>query len=246
MKRYTNFNYERIVYEKYNYKYKKGCKMIKKVALLSLVSISLYGGVTGCKYQEDLIKVNKVSNKIKFMIDNHCANVYSPAGWKQIKKDKIHTLIQSPHKGEEKYKYWVKTNELQKETKKAELEEKIKKEKMKERSKKHDFKTVMKYGDLMWQDSLINEIQKMSYTKANSYCKELNYKGSTNWRLPSINELRNICDIWGKNKPYKALKHIQISEYYWGNDGDTQFVFSTGATSRSLGYPAFVRCVTHR
>jgi len=114
--------------------------MLKKIISLSLVSISLYAGVTGCKYQEDLIKVNTVGNKAKFMMDNHCANVHSPASWKRIKKDKKNTLIQSPHKGEENYKYWVKTNELQKEIKKAKLKEKIKLEKIKERSKKKDLK----------------------------------------------------------------------------------------------------------
>jgi hypothetical protein len=219
--------------------------MIKKILLISIVSISLYGGVTGCKYKEDLIKVNIVSNKAKFMMDNHCANVQSPASWKRIKKDKTNTLIQSPHKGEDNNKYWIKTNELQKEINKAELEEKIKKEKMKERSKKHDFKTVMKYGDLMWQDSLLNETQKMSIKKARSYCKNLNYKGSKNWRLPSIQEMQKIHDVWGKNKPYKALKHIQLS-YYWSSAHDTHFSFGSGASFRSLGEPAFVRCVTQR
>jgi hypothetical protein len=211
--------------------------MLKKIALILLVSISLYGGVTGCKYQEDLIKINTVSNKAKFMMDNHCANVYSPASWKRIKKDKIYTLIQSPHRGEENYKYWVITKELPKP---------IKKKILKKTPKKKDFKTIMKYGDLMWQDSLINETQMMSYSQANSYCKKLNYKRSKNWRLPSIAELQNICDIWGKNKPYKALKHIQLREYYWSNDGDTQFVFSSGASSQSLGEPALVRCVAPR
>lgn len=220
--------------------------MLKKIMSLSLFSISLYAGVTGCKYQEDLIKINTVGNKAKFMMDNHCANVHSPASWKRIKNDKKDALIQSPHKGEENYKYWVKTSELQKEIKKEELKEKIKLKKIKERAKKKDFKTIMKYGDLIWQDSLINETKMMSYNQANSYCKKLNYKRSKNWRLPSISELRNICDIWGKNKPYKELKHIQLRKYYWGNDGDTQFVFSSGASSRSLGEPALVRCVAPR
>jgi hypothetical protein len=221
--------------------------MIKKLALTSLVSISLYGGVTGCKYKEDLIKVNIVSNKVKFMIDNHCANVHSPASWKKIKKDKITTLIQSPHKGEANYKYWVKTYELQKEIKKAELKEKIEIEKIKKRSKKKDFKTVMKYGDLMWQDSLINETKKMSIQKAKSYCKKLNYNGSKNWRLPTLSEMKQIRPAsWQSSyKPYKDFKH-QTSNYYWTSNYDTQFTFGSGASSRSLGEPALVRCVTKR
>jgi len=212
--------------------------MLKKITSLSLVSISLYAGVIGCKYQEDLIKINTVSNKAKFMMDNHCANVYSPVGWKRIKKDKTYTLIQSPHKGEENYKYWVKTKKLSKV---------IKKKVVIKTPKKKDFKSIMKYGDLMWQDSLINETKKMSIQKAKNYCKKLNYKGSKNWRLPTLSEMKQIRPAsWQSNyKPYKDFKH-QSSSYYWTSNYDTQFTFGSGASNRSLGEPALVRCVAPR
>lgn len=220
---------------------------MKKILIFSLSTMYLYAGITGCKYQSDLKKVNIVSNKIKFMMDNHCANVSSSASWKQIEKDKRYTLLQSPYKGEENYKYWVKTNELQKEIKKAELKEKIKKEKILERSKKKDFKTIMEYGDLIWQDSLINETKKMSYAQANSYCKKLNYKGSKNWRLPTLSEMKQIFPAsWQTTfQPYKSFKHKQ-SVYYWTSNDDTQFSLGSGASSRSLGEPALVRCVAPR
>lgn len=214
--------------------------MLKKILFLPIVSISLYAGTTGCKYQSDLKKINTVGNKVKFMMDNHCVNLYNPASWKRIKTDGVYTLVQSPHDGEENYKYWVKTKELPKKT--------IKKETEKKTPKKKDFKTTMNYGDLMWQDSLINETKMMSFNKANSYCKKLNYKGSKNWRLPTVAEMNNIRPAsWQSSyQPYKDFKHIQLKEYYWSSDRNTQFVFSSGATNAAHNYPALVRCVTPR
>jgi len=211
--------------------------MLKQILSFFLISISLYGGVIGCKYQLDLKKVNIVSNKIKFMMDNHCANVYSPTSWKRIKKDKVYTLIQSPHKGEENYQYWVKTKELPKAVKK----------KTNKAVKKKDFKTIMSYGDLDWQDSLINETQKMSIKKAKSYCQKLNYKGSKKWRLPTLSEMKQIRPAsWQSSyQPYKSFKH-KSAGYYWTSDYDTQFTFASGASSPSLGEPALIRCVSPR
>lgn len=211
--------------------------MLKYLLFISAISVSLYGGIIGCKYQSDLNKLDTVTNKIKFMYDNHCANVFAPENWKQIKKDDIYTLIQSPHKGEENYKYWVKTKDIPAPVKKSNVEKTV---------KKIDLKRTISYGNLVWQDSLINETKKMSYNEAYRYCKNLNYKGISNWRLPTINELRQICAIWEKDKPYEELKHIKISEWVWTNDKTLQFVFSTGASSPSNNDPALVRCVAPR
>lgn len=210
--------------------------MLKKILFVSTITMSLYGGIFGCKYQGDLKKSDTVNNKTKFAVDNQCANVYSPSDWKRIKKDDIYTLIQSPYKGEENYKYWVITKELPAPLKK----------KPEQIVKKKDFKTTMEYGNLIWQDSLLNETKMMSYNEANGYCKKLNYNGINNWRLPTLSELTQICAIWEQDKPYKELKHMELHEFYWSKDTDAQFVFSSGASSPSLGHPALVRCVAPR
>ena len=209
---------------------------MKKVILGSLVSISLYAGTFGCKYQSDLKKIDTVTNKVKFFIDNHCSNIYNPNGWKKIKVDKIYTHLQSPYKGEEHYKYWVKTKDLPKMIKKKSIIN----------IKKKDFKTTLEYGDLIWQDSLVNETQSMSIEKAKSYCKQLNYKNK-NWRLPTLSEMKQICPASWQNsyQAYKNFKH-KSSNYYWTSNYDIQFTFGSGSSSKSFGDPALVRCVAPR
>ncbi len=212
---------------------------MKTLIVIILFSISLFGEIIGCKYKEDLIKLESINtNKLKFMFDNHCANIHNPSNWNHLKQEEILTLIQSPHKGEENYQYWVKSSELPK---------KIEKDK-KSVEKKNDSNDVLKYGDLIWQDNLITETKLMLFKEAKSYCNNLNYKGIKDWRLPTISELRQIRPAsWqSEYQPYKDFKHLQLGEWYWSSDSIEQFVFSTGATSNAGENPAFVKCVAKR
>ena len=212
---------------------------MKTLIVILLFSIYSFGEIVGCKYKEDLIKLESInSNKLKFMFDNHCANIYNPSNWNNLKQEETLTLIQSPHKGEENYQYWVKSSEL---SKKIEKLERIV-------EKKNDYDNTFKYGDLIWQDNLITETKLMFFKEAKSYCKNLNYKGIKEWRLPTISELRQIrpASCQSEYQPYKDFKHLQLSKWYWSSDITEQFVFSSGATSAPGEDPAFVKCVAKR
>lgn len=198
---------------------------------------------SGCKYQSDLKKLANIDymSKAKFISDNHCAEISNPSSWERIKKDKTYTLIKSTNKKEDEY--WVKTEELPKSVKK----------KTSKPSKKKDLKSateygdlIMEYGDLIWQDSLINETKMFSYEKAYQYCKELKYKTITNWRLPTLLEFQKIRPRQNNLQPYRELKHIQLTKFYWTNNNYTGFAFSGGWHFSELREPALVRCVTQR
>ena len=197
---------------------------------------SVYGSTIGCKYQMDVDRVKKAPNKIKFMFDNHCANVHNAGNWKVLKREGKYTLIQSPHKGEENYKYWMETKYIPSPTPKKTTNKKL---------NKKDHKSVFYYGDLMWQDSLINETKKMLCKEAKQYCSKLKYHNSTSWRLPYLDEFLQIRSRFSESHPYK-FKHLELKEWYWTKE-NKNFVFSTGAESRAFDdEPVLVRCVAPR
>jgi len=219
--------------------------MIRVLLVTVMINISLYAGITGCKYKSDIQKLDRENVSTKFKFDNHCNNIYSPANWNRIDKDGKYIQIQSPHPGESTYKYWVKENELQQEIKKAKQKEKIELEKIKKRSQKKDLKSAFEYGDLIWQDSLINEIKLMKFDEAKAYCANLTYKSYSDWRLPTLSEFKQIRPPFSKNSPYK-FNHLNLREWYWTNNISNQFVFSTAATTYGGDNPALVRCVAPR
>ncbi len=210
--------------------------ILKLIGIVFLFNINIFGETIGCKYQEDLIKLESITiNKVKFMFDNHCARIHNGLNWNYLKQEGSFTLIQSPHKNEEHYQYWVESSKLS---------EKIK---INKTVKINNDREILKYGDLIWQDNLINENNMMSFDEAQFYCKNLEYHGIKNWRLPTIDEFIQIRPAsWqSKYQPYKDFKYLKLNEWYWSMNSE-QFVFSSGATSNSYQYPALVKCVADR
>ena len=52
-----------------------------------LFSAFLFGDPIGCKYKEDLVKLENINNKLLFMFDNHCANIYNSVNWNYLKEE---------------------------------------------------------------------------------------------------------------------------------------------------------------
>jgi hypothetical protein len=70
---------------------------------------------------------------------------------------------------------------------------------------------------LMWQDdiSVINTLKE--HDTAETYCKNLQYIGLTNWRLPKIEEFELIVDKKNtKNYINKAFKY-NVPDGYWAS-----------------------------
>lgn len=97
-------------------------------------------------------------------------------------------------------------------------------------------------GALVWQDNKESTSKQRSWDEAQDYCKKLTLAGSTNWRTPSLKELKY------------ALKNISFthgnSESFWTN---SQFVYLPFDPLKAKSTPnndlccsdskAFTRCV---
>ena len=110
-------------------------------------------------------------------------------------------------------------------------------------------KTVQE-GNLMWQDDNDAATVRKDWQGALDYCQNLNLAGHSDWRLPSIEELRTIVD---KNN-YPTIKSEfknTASNFYWsstpGADGSGYawyISFFTGYENGSnKGNDGNVRCV---
>lgn len=105
------------------------------------------------------------------------------------------------------------------------------------------------HGTLIWQDS--NEDIKKEWKEAKEYCKNLNYAGYTDWRLPTKTELLSIVD-YTRYEPAinKAFKNGK-SDWCWSSTLDARnssfawrISFSRGRTSADdLSNSFCVRCV---
>ena len=104
---------------------------------------------------------------------------------------------------------------------------------------------------LMWQDNLSVKTLKRGLKDAKEYCYKLKLSNYTDWRLPSIEELKSIADITTKspaiNKAFKNVKsdfYISASPRLSDIDTIMYMDFKNGhkyeASRRGKGY---VRCV---
>ena len=101
---------------------------------------------------------------------------------------------------------------------------------------------------LIWQQSDV----KKDWEAANTYCEELDYAGSQDWRLPSLVELQTIVD---KTKSNVMIDPIAFPDtkpsLYWSattfesNYGNAMIVdFNKGDIySEEKGFKNYVRCV---
>lgn len=107
------------------------------------------------------------------------------------------------------------------------------------------------HGTLIWQDG--NEDIKKEWKEAKEYCKNLNYAGYTDWRLPTKTELLSIVDYTRHspaiNKAFKNGKsdwcwsstlYAKGSSHAWGisfsdgNAGGYDFSYSDGGCVRCV------------
>jgi hypothetical protein len=98
----------------------------------------------------------------------------------------------------------------------------------------------------IWEDSTTGLIwsvkdngSDMSWDQANNYCENSTLQGQTDWRLPTIDELKTLYDRSLSKKQYKAKGPIELgAASMWSgtknNSGDAwNFNFFNGGTSMS-------------
>ncbi len=74
--------------------------------------------------------------------------------------------------------------------------------------------------DLMWQDDIEVAFNRDRWHKADFYCKDLEYSGYSDWRLPSLKELLTITDTNIYNPSINPIfKHLE-SNKYWSSSTD--------------------------
>lgn len=104
---------------------------------------------------------------------------------------------------------------------------------------------------LVWQQRVL--YQPISYAKATSYVKSLDVGGHTDWRLPTLTELRTLVDTTHGNPSIDlyAFPDTPADEWYWTStiteyDAEAAYVidFYNGDTySSDLEYGVLVRAV---
>jgi hypothetical protein len=78
--------------------------------------------------------------------------------------------------------------------------------------------------ELMWQQQAGSSIQR--WEGALAYCEGLNLGGHTDWRLPTIKELRSLVDYSRYNPAINTTYFPNIfSSFYWAS---TTYAYSTG------------------
>jgi len=107
-------------------------------------------------------------------------------------------------------------------------------------------------NNLMWQDN-VAVTSGITYTWADAiaYCENLDLAGFTDWRLPSINELRSIVDYGAYNPTmYSIFKNVAAKSHWTSttyNNNTSYAIFMDlrfGYTSGSPKTTSFtVRCV---
>jgi hypothetical protein len=87
---------------------------------------------------------------------------------------------------------------------------------------------------LMWQDNADANTITKGWTDAVAYCEDLTLGGYSDWRLPSIEELRSIIDIGRYDPAINPVFQNVVSHGYWSS---STFVGGTsGAWGVGFGY----------
>lgn len=69
---------------------------------------------------------------------------------------------------------------------------------------------------LMWQDDESAETVTKNWEEAKGYCQNLNFAGYSDWRLPTIDELKSIVDTNNTPAIKKEFKN-SVSTTYWSS-----------------------------
>lgn len=72
---------------------------------------------------------------------------------------------------------------------------------------------------LVWQDSAatIGDSNKKSWSDSISYCESLVLGGSSDWRLPNLNELYMLVDKTNHTPAIDSEFENVVNEYYWSS-----------------------------
>ena len=73
---------------------------------------------------------------------------------------------------------------------------------------------------LMWQDNSEAKTIKKDLEGAKNYCRDLNFAGFNDWRLPTIKELETIVDVSRYPNAYKKGFNNFTSSDYWSSSSD--------------------------
>lgn len=104
---------------------------------------------------------------------------------------------------------------------------------------------------LMWQDDIEAQRVRKDWQGAIEYCKNLNFAGFDDWRLPSRMELLSITDKTKVNPAMQdGFKNV-VSGFYWSSSPfvvDLSFVWGVSfihgfGYNGSKGDSYYVRCV---
>ncbi len=88
--------------------------------------------------------------------------------------------------------------------------------------------------NLQWQDNEDVIINNRTWDDAIGHCNTLDLNG-TNWRLPNINELYSIVDLYKSPTTYRAFKY-KTTDSYWSSTNDsgiTLIDFSNGIDNQN-------------
>lgn len=107
-------------------------------------------------------------------------------------------------------------------------------------------------NNLMWEDSVNNTKVYLSHKDAQSHCETLQYLSYSNWRLPHIDEYKNIVDKTNEiNYINKAFKY-NLKDWYWASTAhfrtlwfyaDYMYFISGTAYFDSRFKKKYVRCI---
>ena len=70
-------------------------------------------------------------------------------------------------------------------------------------------------NNIMWQDDAAAASNSLYWPEAVTYCDNLSLGGYTDWRLPSINELRSTMDYSQVDFTYDVFQNRYGSGQYW-------------------------------
>lgn len=105
--------------------------------------------------------------------------------------------------------------------------------------------------DFLWQDSKDATTLRMSFSKAQEYCKNLELDGYKGWQMPGFLELFSLVDTKAYNPTLSKEFKYFVSDNYWtsktfghGTSGEAFVInFLSGAFNRELMEDKFyVRC----
>lgn len=108
---------------------------------------------------------------------------------------------------------------------------------------------------LIWQDSNDTSTLKKSFEDALTYCENLDFAGSSDWRLPNSSELYLLADRRRSNpaisKEFEYVSDTYLQDFYWSSTTSAEsnstawalyFHYGSGVlkNKNELG---FIRCV---